>query len=162
MITKLVAALLAIPVVHGGWPQCTTFHSFCFDRISNDFSYIAERAEMSRPRDDTFKEILKRGPNSLDEMCNRDNWDKREQCMYCPLKLVVTDPPELRTTVCAVDNLFEPFEKDAHIDLYHKLNGRETELVAVGGKTTGCTSSDFEDGKNYTGQIGRASCRERV
>ena len=66
-------------------------------------------------------------------MCNTTTWMIDDYCdKACPMRLVITDPPELRTWMCAMDNKFEPYSPDAHIDLYHRLNNKVLDLEAVG------------------------------
>ena len=156
MWSVVVFLLAALTIVEGGWPQCATAYEYCNDIISSEFSWALDRAERSRPIDETTSQLISKGAPALGAICNSENWVRREHCLYCPLKLIITEPPQLRMEICVRDNSFEPFERDAHIDIYHKLNGHETELILAGddsGELTGCSPTEFEDGKNYTGKM---------
>ena len=92
--------------------------------------------------------------------CNSSSWKVYDYCYTeaCPIRLVITDPPELRTWMCATDNKFEPYNPDAHIDLYHKLNNKVLDILPVGNQATydrkGCKDSDFSaGGKDFNGKI---------
>ena len=58
------------------------------------------------------------------------------------------------------DNVQLPRRPEAHLDEEHPLEGKELEIVAVGGPASptdktrlACSPRDFKDGKNYTGKI---------
>ena len=92
--------------------------------------------------------------------CNSSSWKMYDYCYTeaCPIRLVITDPPELRTWMCATDNKFEPYNPDAHIDLYHKFNNKVFDILPVGNQATydrrGCKDSDFSaGGKDFNGKI---------
>ena len=98
-------------------------------------------------------------------LCNHTNQLKKDLCSTsCPLRLTITDPPELRMQVCVQDNVFMPYLPEAHLDMFHPLNNKVVEIMAPGVPTKntrhGCMEEDFVD-KDFTGKLAviqRGSC----
>eukprot|EP01063_Lacrimia_lanifica_P014314 TRINITY_DN20933_c0_g1_i1.p1 TRINITY_DN20933_c0_g1~~TRINITY_DN20933_c0_g1_i1.p1 ORF type:complete len:2074 (+),score=572.44 TRINITY_DN20933_c0_g1_i1:51-6224(+) len=96
-----------------------------------------------------------------DALCDADAWRDKERCNAdCPLSVEITRPAELRMKICVSDNVFSPYNPDAHLDLLHPLNGQEVEIINPGRGTDiddkvrhGCSPQDFQDGRNYTGKF---------
>ena len=120
-------------------PQCPTdYHSCIRKHLPEGVSYTGDK----------------------EYSCNSSSWKVYDYCFTeaCPIRLVITDPPELRTWMCATDNKFEPYNPAAHIDLYHKLNNKVLDILPVGNQATydrrGCKDSDFSaGGKDFNGKI---------
>ena len=156
MLIRLVEVIALVVVVEGGWPQCITKPETCYEKIHGDFAYAIRSASSGKNPHSVMKSFISMGEDSFGELCNRENWNKRESCTHCPLRVVISDPPDLQMEVCAKDNIFDPFVPDAHIDMYHKLNGQKLELLLSGNtdeQNLACSPTDLYDGKNYTGKM---------
>eukprot|EP00755_Sulcionema_specki_P030811 Sspe_Gene.95220::Locus_67525_Transcript_1_1_Confidence_1.000_Length_5040::g.95220::m.95220 len=131
----------------GGLPQCATPPRQCYFKADTHF------ADAYQLMFDGDTADIERDPAIHNSLCNRENWYfKEEACdTFCPLRLVVTSPPHLRMSMCAVDNRFLPFLPDGHIDETHEYNGKEFAIVP-GPDPMACSDGPFL-GRNLTGSI---------
>ena len=133
-------SLLAI----AGEPQCPTRIASCLYSFADGKFGEANAGEIV--------------DNSM--LCNHTNQLKKDLCTAsCPLRLTITDPPELRMRVCVQDNVFTPHLPEFHLDLFHPLNNKLVELVAPGVPTEhwnstrhGCFEEDYAD-KDFEGKL---------
>ena len=145
------ATLLAVVAVAlGGEPQCSPAVTDCFaSEVSPQFSEVNGANPATLTRD------------QRDYVCSRSNWEKKERCNTdCPLQLIITDPPELRSVMCVTDNSFAPYKLGQHLDkFFHPVQGKIMELQAVGVEGAspptrhGCQPSDYLDGRPLAGKI---------
>ena len=150
-----LSVLMFVELALGGYPQCSTIEKCMYTHVSSEFGDVWNRGTGRYYKPSLYNFYLD-NPQYLNATCSRQNWIKAHQCVAdCPLQLEITDPPEYRMTVCAIDNAFQPFAPNGHIDLYHPLNGKVLDIVAASPVTsdhTGCSNSDYTD-KNYTNKI---------
>eukprot|EP01063_Lacrimia_lanifica_P007025 TRINITY_DN14450_c0_g1_i1.p1 TRINITY_DN14450_c0_g1~~TRINITY_DN14450_c0_g1_i1.p1 ORF type:complete len:1633 (+),score=444.49 TRINITY_DN14450_c0_g1_i1:58-4956(+) len=147
--------------VLGGEQQCPPRWSTCLYNADTTFGSAYQALWEARYVD----RIQGRLRESL---CTRAHWETADRCQQeCPFGFHVTAPSRLAgMQMCLEDNVFAPYNPEAHIDAEHVLNKKEVELVAVGapeGKVRhGCNAEDFvAPVRNFTGRvalISRGSC----
>ena len=81
-------------------------------------------------------------------VCSLENWLAYDQCdSYCPIRLVVTSPPEYKMDVCLTDSEYKPYVHSQHIDVEHPLHNKTFEIFALQ-KRKGCDVSEYSAAEN--------------
>ena len=149
-------------VALAGEPQCSPNMPSCYFGVNPFFGDAVVQLSTGEAKEGATDKAV--GIESMqrrlkEQICLADNWKKKESChTNCPLQLRITEPPHLRMVMCVNDNVFSPYQPNGHLDLFHPLNGKVMDLIAVGEDNdphqtrTGCERTDFDD-RSFAGKI---------